>query len=171
MAWGDNHEGQLGDGTTTTAAVPVPVTDLSGVTAIAAGSLFSLALLANGTVMAWGDNAGGQLGTGTLRNSTVPVAVKNLTGVTAIAGGFRHSLALLSDGTAMAWGDNEEGQLGIGRKASLQPTPAPVAKISGVVAVAAGQEHSVALLSDGSVWVWGGNGEFQLARSRSGYQG
>jgi len=170
MAWGDNHEGQLGTGTTKTSAVPQPVPGLSGVTAIAAGSLFSLALLANGTVMAWGDNAGGQLGTGTLRNSTVPVPVKNLTGVTAIAGGFRHSLALLSNGTAMAWGENEEGQLGIGRKASLQPTPAPVAKISGITAIAAGQEHSVALLSDGSVWVWGGNGEFQLARS-NGFPG
>jgi len=170
MAWGDNHEGQLGNGTTKTSAVPQRVPGLSGVTAIAAGSLFSLALLGNGTVMAWGDNAGGQLGTGTLRNSTVPAPVKNLTGVTAIAGGFRHSLALLSNGTAMAWGENEEGQLGIGRKASLQPTAAPVAKISGITAIAAGQEHSVALLSDGSVWVWGGNGEFQLARS-NGFPG
>jgi hypothetical protein len=52
----------------------------------------------------------------------------------------------------------------------LQPTPAPVAKITGITAIAAGQEHSVALLADGSVWVWGGNGEFQLARS-NGFPG
>ena len=164
LAWGDNHEGQLGDGTTKTSAVPVPVKGLSGVTAIAAGSLFSLALLNNGTVMAWGDNREGQLGDGTLRNSTVPVPVQGLSGVTAIAAGALHSLAVLANGTAMAWGDNESGQLGIGRQVSLRVVPTAVAKITGITAIAAGEEHSVALLSDGSVWVWGGNGEFQLAR-------
>ena len=109
MAWGDNHEGQLGNGTIKTSAVPVPVPGLTGVTAIAAGSLFSLALLNNGTVMAWGDNREGQLGDGTLRNSTVPVPVKGLSGVTAITAGAQHSLAALANGTAMAWGDNELG--------------------------------------------------------------
>jgi alpha-tubulin suppressor-like RCC1 family protein len=170
MAWGDNHEGQLGDGTTKTSAVPVPVHGLSGVTAIAAGSLFSLALLNNGTVMAWGDNREGQLGDGTLRNSTVPVPVPGLSGVTAIAAGALHSLAVLANGTAMAWGDNESGQLGVGRQVSLRVIPTAVAKITGITAIAAGEEHSVALLSDGSVWVWGGNGEFQLAR-RNGFPG
>ena len=142
----------------------MPVQGLTGVTAIAAGSLFSLALLANGTVMAWGDNREGALGDGTLRNSSVPVAVKSLSGVTAIAAGALHSLAVLANGTAMAWGDNESGQLGIGRQVSLTVAPAPVAKITGITQIAGGEEHSVALLSDGSAWVWGGNGFFQLAR-------
>jgi alpha-tubulin suppressor-like RCC1 family protein len=170
LAWGDNREGQLGTGTTKTSAVPVPVPGLSGVTAIAAGSLFSLALLNNGTVMAWGDNREGQLGDGTLRNSTVPVPVQGLSGATAIAAGALHSLAVLANGTAMAWGDNESGQLGVGRRVSLRVVPTAVAKITGITAIAAGEEHSVALLSDGSVWVWGGNGEFQLAR-QNGFPG
>jgi len=150
--------------------VPVPVKGLSGVTAIAAGSLFSLALMSNGTVVAWGDNREGQLGDGTLRNSTVPVPVTGLSGVTSIAAGALHSLAVLGNGTAMAWGDNESGQLGVGRRVSLRVVPTAVAKITGITAIAAGEEHSVALLSDGSVWVWGGNGEFQLAR-RNGFPG
>ena len=170
MAWGDNHEGQLGNGTARTSAVPVAVPGLTGVTAIAAGSLFSLALLSNGTVMAWGDNREGQLGNGTLSNSTVPVPVQGLSGVTAIAAGALHSLAVLTNGTAMAWGDNELGQLGVGRQVSLRVVPTAVAKITGITQIAAGEQHSVALLSDGSVWVWGDNGEFQLAR-RNGFPG
>ncbi len=70
----------------------------------------------------------------------------------------------------MAWGDNEVGQLGIGRQVSLRAVPTPVAKITGITQIAAGEQHSVALLSDGSVWVWGDNGEFQLAR-RNGFPG
>src|SRR6266702_884659 len=150
--------------------VPVVVPGLSTVTAVAAGEEHSLALLANGTVVAWGDNREGQLGDGTLRNSTVPVPVTGLSGVTSIAAGALHSLAVLGNGTAMAWGDNESGQLGVGRRVSLRVVPTAVAKITGITAIAAGEEHSVALLSDGSVWVWGGNGEFQLAR-RNGFPG
>src|SRR5216684_2698434 len=167
LAWGDDTFGQLGNGIISangSSEVPAPVPGLSNVTAVAAGEEHSLALLANGTVMAWGDNHEGQLGNGSTSTSGVPVPVKGLSGVTAIAAGALHALAVLSNGTAMAWGQNESGQLGIGRHVSLQETPAAVAKITGVTTIAAGEEHSLALLSDGSVWVWGGNGEFQLAR-------
>jgi len=87
MAWGDNEFGQLGDGTTTGSAVPVPVKGLTGVTAIAADELHSLAVLSDGTVMAWGDNSNGQLGDGTLKNSAVPVAVRGLAGVRTVSAG------------------------------------------------------------------------------------
>src|SRR6266702_1411277 len=150
--------------------VPVVVPGLSTVTAVAAGEEHSLALLANGTVVAWGDNREGQLGDGSTRTSAVPVPVPGLSGVAAIAAGSLFSLALLTNGTVMAWGDNESGQLGVGRQVSLRVVPTAVAKITGITAIAAGEEHSVALLSDGSVWVWGGNGEFQLAR-RNGFPG
>lgn len=65
FGWGDNGDGQLGDGTNTPSSTPVAISTPSDVTAIAAGGNFGLALLSNGTVMAWGDNAEGQLGAGT----------------------------------------------------------------------------------------------------------
>ena len=167
MAWGDNQEGQLGDGTTTNSASPVKVSGLTGVKAIAAGSLFSLALLKSGTVMAWGDNEEGQLGNGTQNDSDVPVPVSGLSGVTAIVGGGQFALALLSNGTAKSWGDNESDQLGDGQDVSVQPTsttPVAVSGLSGAVAVVAGFEHALALLSNGTVVGWGGNEFNQLAQ-------
>jgi alpha-tubulin suppressor-like RCC1 family protein len=67
--------------------VPVPVSGLSAVAAIAAGQNYSLALLRNGTVMAWGINESGELGDGSTTQSDVPVPVSGLTGATAIAAG------------------------------------------------------------------------------------
>ena len=161
-AWGSNAAGELGDGGTTNQTRSFPVRGLSGVVAIAGGGEHSLALLTDGTVRAWGWNNSGQLGDGTSTNRSTPVPVSGLSGVVAIAGGGHHSLALLADGTVWAWGDNEYGQLGDGTGYNARATPAPVSGLSGVVAIAGGMYHSLALLADGSVRAWGMNGVGQL---------
>ena len=78
-AWGNNGNGQLGDGTTTDRNSPVDVQGLpKRVTAIVAGSFHTLALLANGTVKAWGNNGFGQLGDGTTTDRNSPVLIGKL---------------------------------------------------------------------------------------------
>jgi alpha-tubulin suppressor-like RCC1 family protein len=160
-AWGLNEEGELGDGTTQNTAVPVEVTGLRGVKAIAGGSNHSLALLTNGTVMAWGVNGFGQLGDGSTNNSDVPVAVSGLREVVAVAAGEDHSLALLKDGTVMAWGRNTWGQLGDGGSAGSD-VPVEVSGLAHVAAISAGGDFSLALLESGAVMAWGENFYGQL---------
>jgi hypothetical protein len=75
VCWGDNEEGTLGDGTTTSSPSPVAVSGLTNVTAIAAGSTHTCAELADGTFACWGNNQYGQLGDGTTTSSSVPVPV------------------------------------------------------------------------------------------------
>jgi alpha-tubulin suppressor-like RCC1 family protein len=70
-------------------------------------------------------------------------------------------VAVKSDGTVWAWGRNQWGELGDGTTTS-RSTPVQVAGLTAVVAVAAGQSHTLALRSDGTVWAWGGNGGGQL---------
>ena len=71
-AWGENLDGQLGDGGRSDRHMPAQVPGLSGVVAIAAGEAHSLALRSDGTVWAWGSNTSGQLGDGTNTPSADP---------------------------------------------------------------------------------------------------
>jgi alpha-tubulin suppressor-like RCC1 family protein len=168
VAWGQNTVRQLGNGSANSlSAVPVPVSGLAFLTAIAAGGQHSLALLANGTVMAWGSNQFGQLGNGSEVTPSVPVQVSGLTGVTAVAAGGSHSLALLANGTVMAWGANESGQLGNGTTNEGSQVPVAVKGLTAVRAIAAGANDSFALMSNGTVMSWGKNESGELGDGTS----
>jgi len=151
-AWGDNIVGELGNGSTVDSSVAVQVAGLSNAVAIAAGSYHSLALDADGQVWAWGGYFYGALGDGTGNvNSPIPVRAVFPPGVrlVAISAGGDHSLALDADGQVWAWGLNFHGQLGDGTT-SDRSTPVLVLSsdgnpLSGVTAIAAGFEHSLAL--------------------------
>ena len=183
-AWGNNEQGQLGDNSTINSSLPVQVVlsngtgTLPGITAIAAGYNFSLALASNGTLWAWGDNGYGELGNGKNNNSATPVQVVGsngsgtLTGITAISAGNEFSLALASNGAVWAWGSNAEGQLG-NNATTGSSTPVQVVgsngsgMLTGITAIAAGsayagQGFSLALASNGTVWAWGDNGYGEL---------
>ena len=178
-AWGKNFNGELGDGSTTDSDVPVTVNLPAGtkVTAVAAGAEHSLALTSTGAVFAWGWNIYGQLGNGSTGSSDVPVNVSLPAGtkVTAVAaGGFLygvgeatvgpgHSLAVTSTGAVYAWGYNTDGELGDGGTTNSDvPVKVKLPVGTKVTAVAAGELHSLAVTSTGTVLAWGGNNFGQL---------
>ena len=171
MAWGDNEGGQLGDGNDQESEVPVAVKGLSGVRAIAAGGDHSLALMSNGTVMAWGENEAGELGNGGTKSSDVPVAVKGLSHVSGIAAGGEFSLALLGDGAVDGWGSDGSGQIGTGveekeeGEGERSEVPIPVEGLSGATAIAAGDDHALALVG-GTVIAWGEDSYGELGDGR-----
>jgi alpha-tubulin suppressor-like RCC1 family protein len=187
QCWGRNSEGQLGDPATTGYASPrpVPVTDITTATVVAAGGYHTCALLQNGTVRCWGQNDYGQLGDGTLTPTFVPnrtpVQVYGITTAVALSAGGFHTCALLADGTIRCWGQDNYGQLGDGTTtnavtpfttpASPRPTPMPVTVtgITTAVAVEAGAFHTCALLRDGTMQCWGWNDYFQLGTSTSNF--
>jgi alpha-tubulin suppressor-like RCC1 family protein len=172
-AWGNNGNGRLGDGTTASFQVlPVQVSGFgsgSGVVAISAGIVHSLALKSDGSVWAWGFNGSGQLGDGTTTPRPTPVQVSGLgagSGVVAIAAGTNFSFALKADGTVWAWGANFGGQLGDGtfnqRVTPVQvKAPSGTGFLSGITAIAA-NGSAYGLKSDGTVWAWGNNGAGEL---------
>jgi alpha-tubulin suppressor-like RCC1 family protein len=157
--WGDNSDGQLGDGTTTNRLTPVDVSGLvRGVLTIAAGAIHTCVVMSTGGVKCWGSNSYGQLGDGTATNQLTPVDVSGLTsGVAAIAVRYSHSCALMVGGGVKCWGSNNYGQLGDGSTIG-RSTPVDVSGLSsGVMAIATGEAHTCALMSVGSVKCWGDN--------------
>jgi hypothetical protein len=104
-----------------------------------------------------GYNDPGQLGDGTWTDSTTPVQASGLTDIIAIAAGSTHTVALKSDGTVWTWGGNFYGELGEGTVPNLISTPVCVTTIHNVISIASGFHHTIAVKSDGTVWVWGSN--------------
>jgi large repetitive protein len=192
--WGDNSDGELGNGTTSCGADPclgssTPVevwpgacsscgTSLTGVIAIAAAGHTGMALRNDGTVWTWGYNLYGELGDGVTGNTTAPVQVVKgaesdgacttyLCDITAIAGGAGGGLALNSAGAVLTWGHNNVGQLGNGTTGTAaNSSPVQVSGLtSGITAVAAGAFADYALTSTGGVKSWGDNGDGELGEN------
>jgi alpha-tubulin suppressor-like RCC1 family protein len=146
------------DGSGLSSSTPTQVLGLSGVTAIAASNFFSYALKSDGTVWGWGY----LVSSSGLIRAIQPVQVPGLSGVMAIATGSSHVLALSGDGRLWSFGSNGRGELGYSTFDSHQDLPTPVPGLQGVAAIAAGGLVSVALRTDGSLWVWGNNAIGQL---------
>jgi len=171
MAWGQNNAGQIGDNTSNNKKLtPVKVSDLVNVISLAAGKEHSMALKKNGTVWTWGSNDKGQLGIGSTQNKNHPVIIETLSDIVAIAAGGQHSLALDDDGAIWVWGLNNQGQLGNGTmmtdaNLNYASSPAKIESNETFIAIAAGENHSMALSTDGTVWAWGDNSKGQLGNN------
>lgn len=147
---------------------PVQVPVLNNVVAISA-DYAALAVRAEGTVWAWHDANALDLLPFTANRSLAPVRVPGFSNVVAVAAGAFHNLALTRSGTVWSWGANSDGQLGDGTTVSRLfvvrpgiPHGVVQASIDGVVSIAAGRAHSLAIKSDGTVWTWGLNDAGQL---------
>ncbi|KAF5351295.1 hypothetical protein D9758_008006 [Tetrapyrgos nigripes] len=150
---------------------------------LACGENHVLALTRTGFVYTWGDGTCHQLGR-KVTDHPWEVAMKperlELRNIVTLGAGYRHSFAVDNTGTVYGWGLNKSCQLGLGSQAGmdyvLYPTPIPAldpAKHNGnkVVAIAAGEFHSLFLFNNGEVWSCGQSDQFAvgLAHDRPEY--
>ena len=160
-SFGAGHHGQLGLGDEQSRYGPKVIKALRDVrvVAIAAGRTHSLALTDEGTVLSFGYGGAGELGQGFQHEqSRKPMVIEALRGtrVVAIAAGTHYSMVLTDEGVVLSFGWGSHGQLGHGDLAN-QTRPKVIEKLRGerVVAIAAGEAHSMVLTDGGAVLSFG----------------
>ena len=177
MCWGKNANGQLGNGNYDygqfSHPTPAPITIIPPNRTLSAISLggHACSILDNGSVFCWGGGRNGQLGDGTHSNtSTTGNYVPLPAGRTAISisSGVRHTCTILDDHSTWCWGNNTEGQIGDGTSVpntgeanwehNHPSSPVAVSVPAGIefAAISAGQDHTCAVATNGSLWCWGG---------------
>lgn len=174
-SWGDNGDGEIGTGCNPTIngcyyySTPTQITTDTNWASISAGGFFTVSIKTDGTLWAWGSNYGGQLGDGctpmsSCANKTTPAQIGTDTHWSAAAAGGNHVIALKTDGTLWAWGINDYGQLGNGAPgpAAYSSVPVQIGTATDWKKIAAGDMHSLAIKTDGTLWAWGDNSYGQL---------
>jgi alpha-tubulin suppressor-like RCC1 family protein len=162
--WGAGGGGQLGDNGFSNSSTPVVAGGLSGVDQITAGGAFTCAhTAADGGVWCWGAADNGELGYQTSSNVGAPRQLSALSGTMKVDAGGGHACAIMPGGALVCWGASFLGQIGDGGY-DHRITPASVAIPGsvGVVDVSAGDQHTCAVLANGSVACWGDDRAGQL---------
>jgi alpha-tubulin suppressor-like RCC1 family protein len=160
--WGQNGDGELGDGTLQDSLSATQVVGVSDAIRLSGGSNHTCALSSSGKVVCWGLNKHGQLGDGSIKDSNRPVQVAfppDVAEVTAIELGVSHGCAAVNGPRLLCWGQNDEGQLGNGqREDRLAPTevtfPQPLRTVD---AIGAGDAFTCAVVDGGRLFCWGAN--------------
>jgi len=168
FSFGRNDCGQLGHGDTTDKKVPSLVQGLPcSVVSLSCGQFHTIIVTKSGTALACGKNDYGQLGLESSENSkyfSIISTCPEENSMLQVCCGYYHSLLLTQSGGVFGFGRNDYGQLGLGH---TQPrmygvTPNLYLRDKNVLSLAAGCYHSVAVTTNGMLYVFGRNNHGQL---------
>ncbi len=173
--WGNNLDGQLGlTGQTLYGTATINTALASGghwPVDLDGGAQHSIVLMSDNTVRCMGSHVFGNIGTGIVNSSlyyTTPQTVVRMPTLTplqdivSVCAGTNHNLALDIYGRVWAWGRNDFGQLGLGTNIFHQTAANLIPGLQNIRAIAAGGNSSMAMRSDGAIFVWGKNNKGQL---------
>ena len=168
--WGYNVLGSIGDRTSTNRSSPVQIGTDTNWSRVSAGYLNSHALKTDGTLWAWGYNGiSGVLGLNDSANRSSPVQVGTRTWLSvADKAGYQlvndvHVLAVRSDGTLWTWGSNLNGALGLNVSPGfVYSSPVQIGTETNWISAAVGDNTSMAIRSNGTLWAWGLNTNAEL---------
>jgi alpha-tubulin suppressor-like RCC1 family protein len=107
-------------------------------------------------VYCFGTNKFGQCGReDTKKHVFLPSRISALTSCKSIDTGFQHNAAATHAGLVYTWGKGKRGQLGNGKTDEFSSAPVRVKGLEGIDTVSTGFNHTAALCSNGTVYIWG----------------
>jgi len=178
--WGQNGSGQLGNGGVSgprscaanevgdanLASLATPAVGVAARGQVDGDGAHACALLATGDLICWGENSFGQLGTGDTAARSLPsepVAFPDGFVPQKLVLGNQHTCAIAADARTKCWGSNQQGQLDP-KIAGDRYAPGPDLRVRGraVRALAAGDDHTCAVLQGGALKCWGRDDAGQL---------
>jgi alpha-tubulin suppressor-like RCC1 family protein len=167
FCWGYNGFGDIGNNSTTDSLLPVQEsTAASDWANVSTGGTHTCAIKTNGELYCWGDNHLGELGNNTTTVRYVPVQESTVASDWAnVSGGYKHTCAIKTNGTLFCWGYNQLGQLGTN---SNQDSHVPVQESTASTdwaRVSAGQLHTCAIKTNGTLFCWGSDEYSQLGNN------
>jgi alpha-tubulin suppressor-like RCC1 family protein len=132
MCWGNDLNGQVGDGNDGQASeyAPVPVAEGRIYVQLTAGGFHTCGLDASGRAWCWGVDNNGQLGDGPdgETDEYAPVAVASTVGFSHMTAGSYHTCGIDASAKAWCWGFDHFGGVGDGNDTqATEYTPVPVA--------------------------------------------
>jgi alpha-tubulin suppressor-like RCC1 family protein len=158
--WGSGTYGSLGTNDSNNKLTPV--TTFAGGTnwkQVSSGGNCTVAIKTDGTLWVWGSGSSGRLGTNVTTNVSTPVTTfAGGSSWKQVSSGFNHTTAIKTDGTLWVWGNNSNGQLGTN---DTTDSLTPVTTFAGGTnwkQVSDGDSRTVAIKTDGTLWVWGNGG-------------
>ena len=157
--WGSGQAGRLGDNATTSRSSPIQTTSLgTNWKQVSCGDEHTAAIKTDNTLWIWGYNLYGQLGDNTTTGRSSPIQTTSAgTNWKQVSCGRYHTTAIKTDGTLWMWGENVFGQLGDN---TITKKSSPVQTVSGGTnwkQSAGGVDHTGAIKTDGTLWLWGPN--------------
>ena len=173
--WGHYRDGRLGLGEGTTTYIVVPTQNsISGNSwsSVSSKSSHTIAIKADGTLWGWGKNTYGVLGDETEDSSWVPIQESSsATNWSSVNAGLFHTVTIKTDGTIWSWGSGLYGKFGDGNALSKSLVPIQeYTQSTNWSSVSAGNSHTLAIKSDGTLWAWGENNYGELGIGSNAYE-
>lgn len=165
-SWGRNATGQLGLGDNANRSYPAAYHYIPTWRQLSIGKSHALGIQ-DGRVVGWGGNSFGQLGNGTTTSTNAPGWPSGDADWISVCVGIHHSMGLKADGRVYTWGRNNFGQLGTGAPSGEVRTTPVLVPIAEVKSIACGENHNMAIKTNGTLWAWGYNAYGNLGDNTS----